>query len=309
MFYAGPRCQVGHIGHQTAGEDSTEPARQSHRGEDQGMDLVKRAALILIGVAMAFAAAWLLPKGVATEEVAEIAANLAELERRVDGVERRISNFAVPSYAGTPAEVEQMKEHVARLQEQVSSLSHSGPSSHGSASSGQRAREHTGMPPTGIGAGPRSPEASIESSELERLVTEVVASLTAGYVEEHVSQLYAAQKQADETARQEAAQRQAQERRERRLAQLITDLDTFVPGLIPFQVEEVARVISEQWEAMAAMRQQAWENGTLTAPGEILQRAREITDEKLYAILSAPQLEAFRLWRETRFGSPEGIPR
>ncbi|HSF33571.1 MAG TPA: hypothetical protein VLK82_24270 [Candidatus Tectomicrobia bacterium] len=273
------------------------------------MDLVKRAAPILIGVTMAFAAAWLMPKGVATEEVAELAANLAELERRVDGVERRISNFAVPSYAETPAQVEQMRERIARLQEHVSSLSHSGPSPDESASPGQRAPEHTGMPPSGIRAGPWSPEASIDSGQLERLVTEVVASLTAGYVEEHVSQLYAAQKKADEEAQQEAAQRQAQERRERRLAQLLADLDMFVPGLIPFQVEEVAQVIGEQWEAMAAMRQQAWENGTLAAPGEILQRAREITDEKLYAILSAPQLEAFRLWRETRFGSPEGIPR
>jgi hypothetical protein len=32
------------------------------------MDFVKRAAIILVGVAMAFAAAWLMPKGPATEE-------------------------------------------------------------------------------------------------------------------------------------------------------------------------------------------------------------------------------------------------
>jgi cell division protein FtsB len=273
------------------------------------MDVVKRAALILIGVAMVFAAAWLMSKGVATEEVAEIAAKLAELERRVDHVERRISNFAAPSYAGTPGEVDQMSEHIARLQEQISSLSPSSTSPDGPASPGQRAREHTGMSPSGIHVGPQSPEASLEAGQLERLVTEVVASLTPGYVEEQVSQLYAAQKKADEEARQEAEQRRAQELRERRLAQLVTDLHAFVHGLTPFQVEEVARVIGEQWEEMAAMRQQARENGTLTAPGEILQRAREMTDEKLYAIFSAPQLEAFRLWRETRFGAPEGIPR
>ncbi|MBI3325277.1 MAG: hypothetical protein HYZ81_01040 [Nitrospinae bacterium] len=97
--------------------------------------------------------------------------------------------------------------------------------------------------------------------------------------------------------------------RERRLAQLVADLQPFVPGLMPFQVEEVAQVIGEQWDAMAAMRQQARENGAVTRPGEILRRAREMTDEKLYAILSPPQLEAFRLWRETRFGSPESVAR
>jgi hypothetical protein len=273
------------------------------------MDFVKRTALILLGVVMALAAAWLMPKGVATEEVAEVTRRLADLERKVNRLERSMSDFAAPSYAGTPVEVDQMREHIARLQEQVSSLSHSGTSPDVSASPGQRAREHTGMPPSGIRPGPQSPEASLESGQLERLVTEVVASLTPGYVEEQVSQLYAAQKKADEEARQEAEQRRAQELRERRLAQLITDVHTFVPGLTPFQVEEVARVIGEQWETMAAMRQQAWENGTLTAPGEILQSAREMTDEELYAILSAPQLEAFRLWRETRFGSPEGIAR
>jgi hypothetical protein len=202
-----------------------------------------------------------------------------------------------------------MREHIARLQEQVSSLSHSGTSPDGSASPEPRVREQTGVSLFSMRTERRSAEASIESGQLERLVTEVVASLTPGYVEEQVSQLYAAQKKADEAAQQEAEQRRAQELRERRLAQLTTDLHTFVPGLTPFQVEEVARVIGEQWEAMATMRQQAWEHGTLTAPGEILQSAREMTDEKLYAILSAPQLEAFRLWRETRFGSPEGIAR
>jgi uncharacterized coiled-coil protein SlyX len=273
------------------------------------MDVGNRAALILVGVAMVFAAAWLMPKGPGTEEATEVTRRLANLERKVNRLERRISDFAAPSYAATPVEVDQMREHIAHLQEQVSSLYHAGTSPDVSASPGQRAREHTGMSPSGIGAGPQPPEASLESGQLERLVTEVVASLTPRYVEEQVSQLYAAQKKADEEARQEAEQRRAQEQRGRRLTQLITDLHAFVPGLSPFQVEEVARVISEQWEAMAAMRQQAWENGTLTAPGEILQRAREMTDEKLYAIFSAPQLEAFRLWRETRFGAPEGIPR
>jgi hypothetical protein len=273
------------------------------------MDFVKRAALFLIGVTMVFAAAWLMPKGVATEEVAEIAAKLAELERRVDRGERRISNFAAPGQAGTSLGVDQLREDIARLQEQVFSLYHSRTSPELSVSQGQRAAEYTGVPLFSMSAGPQSPETSIKVSQLERVVAEVVASLTPGYVEEHVSQLYAAQKKADEEARQEAEQRRAQELRERRLAQLITDVHTFVPGLTPFQVEEVARVIGEQWETMAAMRQQAWENGTLTAPGEILQSAREMTDEKLYAILSAPQLEAFRLWRETRFGYPEGIAR
>jgi hypothetical protein len=75
------------------------------------------------------------------------------------------------------------------------------------------------------------------------------------------------------------------------------------------QVDEVAQVIQEQWHAMGTMRQQAWEQDTMISRGEILQRARELTDEKLYAILSPPQVEAFRLWRETRFGVPESAVR
>jgi hypothetical protein len=43
--------------------------------------------------------------------------------------------------------------------------------------------------------------------------------------------------------------------------------------------------------------------------GDILQQARELTDEKLYAILSPPQVDAFRLWRETRFGTPASVSR
>jgi hypothetical protein len=92
-------------------------------------------------------------------------------------------------------------------------------------------------------------------------------------LEEHVSQLFAAQNQTNEDARQEAEQRRAQGLRERRLPQLVTDLQAFVPGLMPLQAEEVAWVISEPWEAMAAMLQEAWENGTLVAPGETLRRA------------------------------------
>lgn len=273
-------------------------------GRTYAMGSVKRTTLILIGGAMAFAAIWLMSRGPATEETAEVATKLADLERRVSRLERSIRNFATPSQATTPAEVDPLREDMARLPEQVSSLSHSSTSRGVAAIPGPGAREERGGADFGRRAGPRSPEASIEASQLERLVAEGVASLAPSYLEEQVSQLYAAQKQADEEARRQAEQRRAQALQERRLAQLITDLQAFVPDLMPFQVEEVARVISEQWEAMAAMRQQAWDNGTLTRPGEILQRAREITDEKLYALLSPPQLEAFRLWRQARFGSP-----
>jgi hypothetical protein len=273
------------------------------------MDFVKSVTLILVGVAVGFAAAWFMPKAVAPEEVAEVMQKLADLGRRVDGLERSLSNVAAPAHAGTALDVDQLREDIARLQAQVYSLSP--PSRSPGVSESPRPHSHgqTGVDHFSMRAWPRSPEASIGSGQLEGLVAEVVASLAPRYLEEHVSQLYAAQKQADEDARQEAEQRRAQELRERRLAQLVTDLQAFVPGLMPFQVEEVARVISEQWEAMAAMRQQAWENGTLVAPGETLRRAREMTDEKLYPILSPPQLEAFRLWRETRFGSPASMAR
>src|SRR5207245_1754238 len=114
------------------------------------------------------------------------------------------------------------------------------------------------------------------------------------YLEEQVSQLYAAQKQADEAAQREAEQRRREDAQERRLAQLVSDLRTFVPGLSPVQVEEVAQVIKEQWETMGTMRQQASEQGTFITSEEILRSARELTDEKLDAILTPPLVEAFR---------------
>lgn len=75
------------------------------------------------------------------------------------------------------------------------------------------------------------------------------------------------------------------------------------------QVEAVAQAIQEQWEVMASLRQQTSDQVLFPAPGDILRQAREITDAKLYAIISGPQLEAFRHWRETRFGPPGGAPR
>jgi len=273
------------------------------------MDFVKRTTLILVGVAVVFAAAWLMPKGMATEERAEVARKLADLERRVGQLERRISDVAAPAPSGSPAAVDPLRKDIAGLEGRGSSRYRPHASPDVSVSPGQRSPAHADMSPSSISLSPRPSEASLESGQLERVVAEVIASLAPGYLAEQVSQLYAAQKKADEEAQREAEQRRAQELRERRLAQLAADLQTFVPGLTPFQVEEVSQVIGEQWEAMAAMRQQAREYETLTGRGEILRRAREMTDEKLYGILSPPQLEAFRLWRETRFGATESAAR
>jgi hypothetical protein len=277
-------------------DESIELAQDGRGGEGPCMDFVKRTTLILVGVAVVFTAAWLMPKGMATEERAEVARKLADLERRVSRLERHISDVASPAPSSGPVAVESLRKDFAASEERSSSVA---------VSPGPRTHAQVDMSPSSIRVSPRPSETSLESGQLERLVAEVVASLTPEYLAEQVSQLYAAQKKADEDAQREAEQRRAQEQRQRRLAQLAADLQTFVPGLTPFQVEEVSQVIGEQWEAMAAMRQQARENGTLTGPGEILRKAREMTDEKLYVILSPPQLEAFRLWRETRFGATE----
>jgi hypothetical protein len=160
-----------------------------------------------------------------------------------------------------------------------------------------------------MGAAPWSSRVGIDARQLEYVITEVVTSLVPQYLEEQVSQLYAAQKQADAATQREAEQRRREEAQERRLAQLVSDLRTLVPGLGPVQVEGVAEVIQEQWETMGTRRQQASEQGTCVTLGEILRRARELTDERLDAILNPPQVEAFRFWRETRFGVPESVSR
>ncbi|MBI3325276.1 MAG: hypothetical protein HYZ81_01035 [Nitrospinae bacterium] len=147
------------------------------------MAFVKSATLILVGVAMVFAAAWLMPKGVATEEVAEVARKLADLERRVNRIERSISNFAAPLQAGTPREVDQLREDIARLQEQVYSLSPSSTSLGVSESPETQAHEQTAVSLFSMSARPRSPEASIGASQLERLVAEAVASVAPRYLD------------------------------------------------------------------------------------------------------------------------------
>jgi hypothetical protein len=156
---------------------------------------------------------------------------------------------------------------------------------------------------------PRAPGAGIDPKQLAYVVTEALASLAPKYLEEQVSQLYAARKEADQEAQREAEQRRRDEQQERRLARFVSDLYTFVPGLSPGQAEEVGQVLREQWEFMGTMQQQAEEQGGVMTRGDILQQARELTDEKLYAILSPPQVDAFRLWRETRFGTPASVSR
>ncbi|MBI3328658.1 MAG: hypothetical protein HYZ81_18395 [Nitrospinae bacterium] len=273
------------------------------------MDGVTRATLSVVGVGIVLAAIWLMPRGVPTQEVAALAKKLDDLERRVDRLEHRKSDVAAAPHTSPAVALDRLQEDIARLEARLASLAHPRPAPDISASPGIRVPEQAEVPPSDIRDGARSAEIRIPSGQLERLVTDVVASLAPRYLEEQVSELYAAQKKADEEAQREAEQRRAQEGRERRLANMLADLHAFVPGLSAFQDEEVARIISEQWDMVAAMRRQAWDAGTVTAPGEILRRARELTDEKLYGILNRPQLEAFHYWRETRFGAPESLSR
>jgi DNA repair exonuclease SbcCD ATPase subunit len=269
------------------------------------MNVAKGVMLMLVGVALGFAAAWLISRGSAADEGAEVAKPLDDLDRRLSRLERIISDVSVPSRTSTSLELDQLQEAVSRLQEQVDALTHASVSPDASTSPRLRARRPIEASLAHMDAGPWSSEVGIDVRQLEHVVTEVVASLAPKYLEEHVSQLYAVQKQADEAAQREAEQRQREEAQERRLAQLVSDLRTFVPGLSPLQAEETAQVIKEQWETMGTMRQQAWEQGTFITSGEILRRARKLTDERLYAILNPLQVEAFRVWRETRFGVPE----
>jgi hypothetical protein len=273
------------------------------------MNVAKGVMLMLVGVAMSFAAAWLISRGTAADEGADVAKHLNDLDRKLSRLEHRISDVTGFSPTSTSLELGQLQEAVSRLQEQVVALTHARVSPDVSTSPRLRAREPIEASLAHMGAAPWSSGVGIDARQLEYVVTEVVASLAPQYLEEQVSQLYAAQKQADEATQREAEQRRREEAQARRLAQLVSDLRTFVPGLSPVQVEEVAEVIKEQWETMGTMRQQASEQGTFITPGEILRRAREPTDEKLDAILNPPQVEAFRFWRETRFGVPESVSR
>jgi len=282
------------------------------------MDVVKGAALIMVGITVGLAGAWLLPRGSATNEAPELATHLADLDRRLTRLERTLSDGAAHSPSGTSPQVNRLQESVSQLQEQLTSLTHTGRAPAASASPGA---EVVSMSPgagarqpkeEGIVSGdaePRTPGAGIDPKQLAYVVTEALASLAPKYLEEQVSQLYAAQKEADQEAQREAEQRRRDEQQERRLARLVSDLYAFVPALSPGQAEEVGQVLREQWEFMGTMQQQAEEPGTVMTRGDILQQARELTDEKLYAILSPPQVDAFRLWRETRFGTPASVSR
>lgn len=246
-----------------------------------GMTVAKGAALLLIGITIGFACAWLLPQRSSSDEGAEV-------------VRRKVTH---------------LQEAVNQLEEQIAALTHASVSPGASTSPGPGARQPIENIIARRDSEPRSPTAGIDARHLEYVVTEMIASLAPKYLEEQVSELYAAQKLADQEAQREAEQRRREEGQERRLAQLISDLQQFVPGLSFAQVEEVALVIREQWDVMGAMRQEASAQGTFITAGEILQRARTLTDEKLYVILSPPQADAFRLWRETRFGTPASVSR
>jgi hypothetical protein len=273
------------------------------------MDVIKGVTPVLVGVAVGVAAAWLMLQRSTTDDGAEFATHLADLDRRLTRLERTIGNAAVASPTSTARELTDLQEAMSWLQEQVGSLTHASasPDAFTSPRSGMRLprQDEFGR----MEAEPRSQIMSLDTRSLEQVVTEVVSSLTPRYLEEQVSQLYTAQKQADEQAQREAEQHRREEAQARRLTQLVSDLQTFVPYLTAVQVDEVAQVIQDQWHTMGTMRQQAWEQGTMISRGQILQSARELTDEKLYAILSPSQVEAFRLWRETRFGVTESAIR
>jgi len=279
-----------------------------------GMHIVKGAALFLVGITIGVAWAWLLPQGSSSDEGAEVARRLAELDRRLNRLERVMSDAAAHSLTDTSPNVIHLQGAVNQLEEQIPALTHASVSPTPSTSLNPGARHPTGHTISGRDSEPSLPTPGIDARHidarhLEYVVTDMIASLAPKYLEEQVSQLYTAQKQADQEAQREAEQRRREEGQERRLAQLISDLQQFVPGLSHAQVEEVAQVIREQWDVMGAMRQQASAQGTFITPGEILQRARTLTDEKLYVLLSPPQVDAYRLWRETRFGTAAGVAR
>ena len=250
------------------------------------MNVAKGAVLILVGITIGFACAWLLPQRSSSDEGAEV-------------VRRKVTH---------------LQEAVNQLEEQIAALTHASVAPGASTSPSPGARQPIENIVARRDSEPRSPTAGIDARQidarhLEYVVTEMIASLAPKYLEEQVSQLYAAQKQADQEVQREAEQRRREEGQERRLAQLISDVQQSVPGLSLAQVEEVAQVIREQWDVMGAMRQEASAQGTFITAGEILQRARTLTDEKLYVVLSPPQVDAFRLWRETRFGTPASVSR
>jgi hypothetical protein len=206
-------------------------------------------------------------------------------------------------------EIEDVREELRRLAEQVTSLAHPAIMPEGTTRSLARADAPRDAALLGVNVPLGTAEAERETRQLEYLVTDLVASLAPRYLEEQVGHLYAAHKQADEAAQREAEQRRRAEAQERRLAQMVSDVQSFVPDLTATQMDEVAQAIQEQWELMGSLRQQASEQGFFLAPGDVLRQAREVTDEKLYVILSPSQLEGFRHWRGARFGEPDGTSR
>jgi len=258
------------------------------------METVKGAMPIVLGVAMILAVVWLGLQGPSTAEVEKLGRSLADLEGRLQRLERRSSDVAGPTHAAPVATV-------AHVEEQVSASAQLRRSSAGPVGTVPPAHEPLGVSPGSIQARPQVPQTSTASPQLERLVAEAVTSLAPRYLEQQVRQLYAAEKKADEQAQLQAEQAEAEELRELRLAELGALLPSFVPGLTSAQAEVVAQMVGEEWAMRAAMWQEAREKGLPPAPGEIFRRAREVTDARLYTMLSTPQLQAFRQWRERHF--------
>ena len=273
------------------------------------MNLIKGIIPIFVGVAVGMAMVWFMRPGSVTDGPSAVVEHLTDLDRRLSRLERAIDAKAATVRVDPTRELDDVREELRRLAEQVTSLAHPAVIPEGATNSPVRAEASRDSAFLGLNVQPGTAEAGRESRQLEYLVTDLVASLAPRYLEEQVSHLYAAQKQADEAAQQEAEQRRRAEAQERRLAQMINDLQSFVPDLTATQGDEVAQAIQEQWEIMGSLRQQASEQGIFLAPGDVLRQAREFTDEKLYVILSPSQLEAFRHWREARFGAPEGASR
>ncbi|HXH08354.1 MAG TPA: hypothetical protein VNP04_01060 [Alphaproteobacteria bacterium] len=268
------------------------------------MDLVKSIIPVCVGVAIGMATVWFTMPGVVADGPAAVVEQLVDLDHRLGCLERAVHSQMAAMPVDLAREIEDLRQELHRLSEQVTSLTHASDAPEGAPGSATPSHIPQDVALLGLNTQPGTGGAGIEVRELEPLVADAVAALAPRYLEEQVSRLYAAEKQADEAAQLETEQRRREETRERRLAQLVNDLQSFVPNLTATQVEAVAQAIQEQWEVMASLRQQASDRGLLSAPGDILRQAREITDEKLYAVLSGPQLEAFRHWRETRFGAP-----
>jgi hypothetical protein len=73
------------------------------------MNVASGVMLLLFGVAMGFAAAWLTSRGTAADEGADVAKHFNDLDRKLSRLEHRISDVTGPSPASTSRELGQLR--------------------------------------------------------------------------------------------------------------------------------------------------------------------------------------------------------